>query len=167
MDIAALFDDARRALAEGGHDRERLGVWVTPRRVLGIARAPRLRVAGVAWRLGVLLLSEDAVYGIGEVVRAGDPGRRGYSAHSARERAEVRIAALRAGVPAGENLHIGWTEIDLELVRGGSASGPLAPLDEGVGVRWSASGSLRALEPYLREQLDLRRGSASLSDGMS
>ena len=58
MSTAALFDDARARLADA--PREALGELVEPRRVLGIARAPRIVPRGTAWHLGVLLLADDA-----------------------------------------------------------------------------------------------------------
>ncbi len=104
--ITALFDDARTRLA--GLPRERLGRSVPARRILGIARAPRIVPVGEAWHLGVLLLTDDAVLATGDIVRARFEVRRGYAAQSQRERAELAAAAFRGGFAEGEPVHVGW-----------------------------------------------------------
>jgi hypothetical protein len=150
-----LLADARARV--GNAPRERLGALVTPARILGIARAPRIVPAGEAWHLGVLLLTDDRVLATGEVVRAREEVRRGFTAQSQRERAERAAAARRGGFAEGEVVHIGWAEIDLDAVDRGEASGPLL-LREGVPqVRWSAAGGYRPLADYLAEQIELLR----------
>jgi hypothetical protein len=105
----------------------------------------------------VLLLTDDHVLATGEVLRAADPGRRGYTAESARERAARRQMALHGGFREGEVAHVGWSAIDVDAVDAGGASGPLAMRDGVVSVRWSGT-SWRPLESYLQEQIELLAG---------
>ncbi|HWK78456.1 glutaminase [Microbacterium sp.] len=147
---ARLLADARTVLAgipKEGLGEERSSRW----------RGDRILRIGEAWHVGVLLLADDRVLATGEVLRAADPGRRGYTAESARERAARRQMALRGGFREGEVAHVGWSVIDVDAVDAGGASGPLAMRDGVVSVRWSGS-SWRPLEKYLREQLELLAG---------
>lgn len=115
---------------------------------------------GAAWHLGVLLLTDTQVFATAEVLRAADPGRRGYTAESARERAARREEALRGGFHEGEVVHVGWTVIDVAVVDAGGASGPLAVVDGVPSVRWSNAGGFMPLDAYLRERVALLRASA-------
>ena len=155
MTLAALFDVARAALA--GVPREALGELREPRRMLGLGRAPRIVPAGRAWHLGVLLLEDDAVLATGEIVRARQEARRGYTAESQRARAELAAAARRGGFAEGETVHIGWRMLDLDAVSRGEASGPLALRDGIPSVRWSTAGGYVPLDAYLRERVELLR----------
>jgi len=130
-----------------------------PKEALGEERESRWRGArivrvGEAWHVGVLLLTDDRVLATGEVLRAGDPGRRGYAAESARERAARREMALRGGFREGEIVHVGWSD----------GSSVLAVHDGVPVVRWSGpstgsgAGGFRPLEGYLREQVDFMLG---------
>jgi len=148
---ASLLDDARRRLA--GVPQEGLGLLRTSR-----WRADRIVRAGEAWHLGVLLLSDDAVLATGEILRAAEEVRRGYTADSARARAERRAQARRGGFAEGEVLHVGWRVLDPDAVDAGSASGPLALVDGEPGVRWSPSGGLIPLAGYLDEKIGMLRG---------
>ncbi|OAN40444.1 glutaminase [Microbacterium sp. H83] len=121
-------------------------------------RGTRIVRVGEAWHLGVLLLTETHVLATSEVLRAAEPGRRGYTAESARERAERRALALRGGFAEGEVAHVGWTVVDVEAVDAGGASGPLASIDGVPSVRWSTAGGWMPLEAYLRERVSLLRG---------
>lgn len=152
-DLTALFADARASLRDA--PRAVLGQWSTPRAVLGVKRAPRIVDVGRAWHVGRLLLTDDAVLAVGEIIRAQDPGRRGYTAESARERAAVRAAAVLGHIPEGTVVHVGWDVVDLAAVAAGEASGPLALADGVPMIRWSAAGGLTPLAPYLRERIDL------------
>jgi hypothetical protein len=152
---AALFDAARAELA--GAPREALGRVVTPRRILGVARASRIVPAGTAWHLGVLLLTDDAVLATGEIVRARREARRGYTAQSQRDRAERAAAAHRGGFDEGAVVHVGWRMLDPEVLAEGGASGPLASVDGVPSVRWSAAGGYRPLDGYLAERIELLR----------
>lgn len=137
-----------------------------PREGLGEERQSRWRGhrivrIGDAWHLGVLLLTEDRVLATAEVLRAADPGRRGYTAESARERAARRALALRGGFGEGEVAHIGWSVIDVAAVDAGRASGPLSVIDGVPSVRWSSAGGWMPLEAYLRERVRLLRDAQS------
>jgi hypothetical protein len=145
---ARLLADARAALAgvpKEGLGEERSSRW----------RGDRILRIGDAWHVGVLLLTDDHVLATGEVLRAADPGRRGYTAESARERAARRQMALHGGFREGA--HVGWSAIDVDAVDAGGASGPLAMRDGVVSVRWSGT-SWRPLESYLQEQIELLAG---------
>lgn len=150
MTAASVLADARRDLA--GVPKEALGEERRTR-----FRGHRIVRVGAAWHVGVLLLTDDGALTTAEVLRAGDPGRRGYSAESARERAMRRELALRGGFAAGETVHVGWSEIDVDAVDAGGASGPLSFVDGVPQVRWSPSGDLMPLEAYLRERIALLR----------
>ena len=89
-----------------------------PRRVLGIARSPRIVRVGAAWHLGVLLLGDDAVLATGDIVRARQEAPRGFTAESQRQRAELAAAARRGGFAEGETVHIGWRMLDPDAVAG-------------------------------------------------
>lgn len=153
-DITAIFAGVRDQLSDvprEGLGREKLSRW----------RAPRIMRAGSVWHIGVLLIGDEHVYSTAEVLRAADPGRRGYTAESARERAERRAWALRGGFSEGEVVHIGWEALDLDAVSRGEASGPLALIDETPSVRWSPTGGYTPLEMYLRERIELLRGESN------
>lgn len=147
----SLLDDARRRLA--GAPREGLGRLRASR-----WRSDRIVRAGEAWHLGVLLLTDDAVLATGEILRAAEEVRRGYTADSARARAERRAQARRGGFAEGELVHFGWQVLDAEAVDAGSASGPLALIDGEPGVRWSPGGGLIPLAGYLDEKIGMLRG---------
>src|SRR5690606_2068065 len=110
---------------------------------------------------GVLLLTEERTLATAEVLRAGDPGRRGYTAESARARAARREQALRGGFREGEVVHVGWSPVDVAAVDAGGESGPLAGRGGLVTVRWSAAGEHMPLEEYLRERIALLRRGAT------
>lgn len=147
---SALLASARAELA--GAPREGLGEERQSR-----WRGHRIVRVGEAWHLGVLLLTDDHTLATAEVLRAADPGRRGYTAESARERAVRRALALRGGFGEGEVAHIGWSVIDVDAVDAGGASGPLAVRDGVPSVRWSTAGGWMPLEAYLRERVQLLR----------
>lgn len=151
--IRPLLDDARRRLADA--PREAIGVLVQPRRMLGIARAPRVERHGSAWHLGALLLTDDGLLAVGAIVRARAEVRRGYAAQSQRERAGLAAAARRGGFAEGETVHLDWQAIDLDAVAGGAASGPLRVVDGVPEVRWSAAGGYQPLARYLDERIAL------------
>ncbi|MFC7788826.1 glutaminase [Microbacterium sp. MAHUQ-60] len=146
----SLLADARRRLA--GVPPEALGLLRSSR-----WRADRIVPAGVAWHLGVLLLTDDAVLETGEILRAAEEVRRGYPADSARARAERRAQARRGGFAEGELVHVGWRQLDADAVDAGVASGALALIDGEPGVRWSPSGGIIPLRGYLDEKIALLR----------
>jgi len=153
-DLAAIFDGARARLASA--PQEALGAVSEPGRLRALlGSGTRIVRRGSAWRLGVLLVSADAVYAVGEVLRAGDPGRRGYAAESARHRAELRAMALRGGFAPGETVHLGFEELDLAAVAAGGASGPLSRGDGRALIRWSAGGAPMPLSAYVDERVAL------------
>lgn len=143
---AAVVDLA--GLPEEGLGEERESRW----------RGRRIVRVGSAWHLGVLLLTPTHALATAEVLRAADPGRRGYTAESARDRAARREEALRGGFDEGEVVHVGWSVIDVAAVDAGGASGPLAMREGMPSVRWSSAGGYMPLETYLRERISLLRG---------
>lgn len=150
----SLIDAARARLT--GIPRERLGEWATPRKVLGIGRAPRIVPVGDAWHLGVLLIGTDAVAATGEVLRARTEAIRGFTAESQRARAALAAAARRGGFAEGETLHLGWEPVDLAVVDAGGSSGPLSMVAGIPQIRWSKGGGIRPFSDYLDEQIALR-----------
>lgn len=145
---SALLDQARgtlAAVAKEGLGEERRSRW----------RGLRIVRVGAAWHVGMLLLTDNAVFAVGEVLRAGDPGRRGYAAESARYRAELRLLALKGGFREGEVVHIGWTPIDIDAVDAGGISGPLAMRDGVPSVQWAPGSGYQPLDVYLRERIAL------------
>lgn len=118
-------------------------------------RGERIVRVGAAWNVGVLLLTDDRALATAEVLRAADPGRRGYTAESARARAARRQLALRGGFDEGDVVHVGWSVIDVDVVDAGGSSGPLAMRGDVPMVRWSGAGAYMPLEAYLRERIDL------------
>lgn len=153
MNLFALFDDARSRLQV--IPREGLGEIVQPARILGIHRRVRIVGRGWVWHLGAILLSEDAVYATGDIIRAHEEVRRGYAAESQRRRAELGAAARRGGFAEGQTVHLGWTPIDLAAVGEGEASGPLALIGGVPSIRWSPRGGFVPLEPYVQERISL------------
>ena len=153
MSCDQILSAARAALS--GIPKEGLGEERTSR-----WRGQRIVRVGEAWHVGVLLLTDERVFATGEILRAADPGRRGYAAESARERAARRQMALRGGFREGEVVHVGWSD----------ASSVLSVRDGVPMVRWSGasagrsagsgggSGMWRPLEVYLQEQIDLKTG---------
>lgn len=155
MSTSSVLDDARARLA--GAPQEALGELVVPRQVFGIGRAERIVRRGSAWHLGVLLLSADAVWATGEIVRARQEARRGFAAESQRRRAELAAAARRGGIGEGAVVHIGWQALDPDAVDRGGVSGPLSLRDGTPSIRWSPSGGDVALAAYLDERIALLR----------
>lgn len=152
--VEGLLDAARARLAEAAVPRERLGEVVRPR-VLASVRAPKIVPRGEVWRVGVLLLGDKDVFAEGNIVRAGDPGRRGFASDAARARAEVAAAATRGGFADGEPVHLDWKVLEVAALAWGETAGPLALVDGVPMVRWSPVGGLTPLEGYLDERIAL------------
>lgn len=141
-------------------DAARARLVGAPTEGLGQARSSRWRGArivpvGQAWHVGALLLTQDQALATGEVLRAAAAVRRGYTAESARARAELRAQARKGGFPEGATVHIGWTVIDVAAVDAGGASGPLALIDGTPAIRWRADATYMSLQAYLDERLEL------------
>ncbi|WP_336646324.1 glutaminase [Microbacterium sp. USHLN186] len=148
---ADLLADARRRLA--GVTPESLGRERTSR-----WRGARIVRAGRAWHLGVLLLTDDGVLATAEILRAAAPVRRGYTAESARARADRRAQARRGGFAEGETVHVGWRMLDVAAADAGGVSGPLALIDGVPSVRWAPGGAFVPLAGYLDERIALALG---------
>lgn len=153
-DAATLLNAARARLVAADAPRERLGEVVRPRVLAGL-RAPKIVPRGDAWRLGVLLVGESTVYAAGNVVRAGDPGRRGFASDAARARAEVAAAATRGGFGDGETVHLDWKVLDLAALGRGEPTGPLALVNGTPSIRWSPAAGHVPLAGYLEERVAL------------
>lgn len=154
-EVRALIADARQQLMFVTH--ELIGEVVTPRG-WGIPRAPRVVLRDEGWRVGVLLLGTRDVYAVGDIVLSRQPARRGFTAETQRERAELSEAAYRGGILAGTPVHLGWRRLDLDALDGPepAAAAPIAVHDGHAVVQWSAGAGYRDLAGYLAEQVDLR-----------
>lgn len=168
---AAALDAARVELAAAGAGTEVLARWIRRRRALGLLGSETaLRPVGRAWRLGVLLLpvEPDGPAGVlaagGTTTRAVDDGPRGYTAESARERGELRIAARRGGAPEGSTVALDWVRVPFDDGLGplgaaqpdGPPLGPVLLRDGELLVRWAGAGAPPApFDGYLRERLSL------------
>ena len=146
-----LFDNLRGEI--GDRPQEWVGTWARRSRVFGFARATRIVPVEKVWRIGVLLIGEHAVFGVGEVLRTRTEAVRGYTATAQRERAERAAAAARGGFADGEIVHLDAERLDLDALDRGEPTGPLLVIEGVVRVRWSALGSPRPLRDYLDEQL--------------
>lgn len=187
-DASAALDRARAAvsaaaetLAAAGARTEVLAAFEPERRVLGVRRAPRMRVLGRVWRLGALLVDErGALFAVGRVVRAERPARRSVTAESVAEQRAYRAAAVKGGIAEGETVDFDVRPIGLggdaagaggdgdDGDRGGGVAGDGVPVGEAsdgpvvvrdgrVMVRWNPSdpGALVELECYLAERVEL------------
>ncbi|WP_438853694.1 hypothetical protein [Agromyces sp. M3QZ16-3] len=156
-------DGAVRALVEASARTETLAEFVPERRVLGIPRAPRMRVIGPIWRLGVLLLDADGrLYSTGRVVRAERAVRRSVLAESIAEQRAYRAAAIRGGIAEGTSVVFDAVPLHLEADALAEGVGPLlltsfADGTVDVGVRWNptSAGAILPLGSYLSERVEL------------
>lgn len=151
-----LFEAARGLLH--GMPREQLGRLVVPgglRQRMG-AR-PKVVPDGEAWRVGTLLIGDGAVYEVGDVVRASEERRRGFTSEAARRRAEAEAMCVRGGFAPGTVVNVDHAELDLAALAAGRASGPLSVRDGQALIRWTQSGATMPLEAYLREKIDALR----------
>ena len=125
-----------RLRAAGIHD-ESLAVLKHSRGVLGLGASDSLVPAGRAWRLGVLLLSQDgSLYATGEVTRAVQPGRAAVNRSAAGEqRRAIRAMASRGNFPRGEVVNYGWEPIALDAASLAAGSGLLSMSDGEIRVR--------------------------------
>jgi hypothetical protein len=112
---------------------------------------------GRAWRLGVLLIDADgAAFATGSTTRAVDPGRRGYTSESARDRAEYRAAAVRGRFPEGETVNFGWRALDLDDASLRTSTGPIVVVDGVPVVRWGRGSAIATpLRDYLSDRVGL------------
>ncbi|WP_221583650.1 glutaminase [Microbacterium sp. G2-8] len=153
-DLRTLLDDARTRLA--GVPRVRLGLGREARRIAKMfGGRPVVEPVAEAWHVGVLLIGDDALWATGDVVRAAEEVRRGYTAESQRVRASIRGMAFRGGFAEGETCHIDWEPLDIAAVQEGGSADPLRWQGETLMVRWSPTGFLLPLSAYLDERIAL------------
>ncbi len=151
---AALFDRARQRL--GRAPREHLGRLIVPGALRAAMGArPRVVPDGRAWRVGTLLIGDTAVHEVGDVLRASEERRRGFTSDAARRRAEAEAMCVRGGFEPGTVVNVDHTGIDLSALAAEGASGPLSVRDGTVVIRWTSSGAVMPLEAYLREKIDM------------
>lgn len=156
MDAEALFDNARRRLE--GIPREAIGRRALPGRVRSALGArPRIVPAGEAWRLGILLLADDAVLTTGEILRSAAERRRGFTAEASRQRAELQAMCARGGFAEGATVNIDPTPLDLDLLAAGGRTGPLEMRDTQIQVHWTPGAGPMPLKAYLDERIRLLR----------
>ncbi|UOQ87812.1 hypothetical protein MUN74_10905 [Agromyces endophyticus] len=156
--VRASFAAAAASLAAAGARTEVLAELVEPKRVLGIARAPRMAQLGRVWRLGVLLVASDgSAYATGHVVRAELPARRSVLADSVAEHRAWQAAAVRGGIAEGETVDFDAAPVDLDTLGRDGVSGPLVVRDGDAFVRWNPNqpDALAELERYLADRVGL------------
>ncbi|GGI46299.1 hypothetical protein BCL57_001306 [Agromyces flavus] len=156
---------AVQALGEASARTETLAEFVPSRRVLGMPRAPRMRVIGPVWRLGVLLLDADGrVYGTGRVIRAERAARKSVTAESVAVQRAYRAAAVKGGIAEGTTVVFDAepVELDAAVLAADATSGPLvltsgADGSSQLAVRWNPArdDALIPFESYLAERVDL------------
>lgn len=125
------------------------------RRLLG--GSPVIAPVAEARHLGVLLVGGAGLWHVGEVLRAAEEVRRGYTADAQRVRAQLQGMAFRGGFGEGETCFLDPEPIDVDAVEAGGSSGPLSRDGGRVMVRWSPGGWLRPLADYLDERIELAR----------
>jgi len=157
--LAALVDDVRARLA--GAPSERLGVMRAARRMLGIPRAERIVPGDAVWHLGAVLVrcdgpAEEGLLATGEILRAREEVRRGFTAESQRARAARAAAARRGGFTEGETAHVDAVPIVAAVLVATGASGPVGVASDGtLLLSWSRAAAAVPLGPYLDERIDL------------
>lgn len=149
----ALADVARR-LADAGARDEAVAEVVTPKPVLGIARAPRMRPLARAWRLGPILVAADGrVWSTGRSTRVAEVGRPQHLSSSAEQRRAERAAAQKGGFAMGETVNHGVSPIAIDASLVG-ASGPIRIRDGATWLHWG-SDAPAPLERALADLADL------------
>jgi len=145
--LRELLESTVVAIERAGIPDEALATLKKPR-----FSAPKFVSEGRAWRLGVLLIDQQArLYRTGEVTRAVEP-LRGVANKSAEAEArrELRRAAARGKFPEGEVVNFGHSLIEVT-----EESDPVRLADGEALVRWNSSGHWRPLESYLTERISL------------
>lgn len=133
-----------------GKQREWIASVRQPRAIGPIQRALRVVAVRECWRLGAVLIDTDGdLYATGTVILTEEERRHGYPSRLAEERAELRAAARRGGVPAGRTLNLDPVRLDPQFPERPLRNGP-----SGLEVEWSP-GVWTALEPYLWERAQL------------
>jgi len=114
----------------------------------------KLRAVGEVWRLGALCLAADgAVFATGDVIVVTEPTHPNYRNELAVARNELRALLRRAGIAVGATAVLDARPLDLD-----APEAPLAVIDDGLAVEWTAGGSPIPLEAYLRERVELLAG---------
>lgn len=152
------LEAAAARLAEAGARTEVLAELVEPRRVLGVARAPRMAQLGRVWRLGVLLVAPDgSAYATGHVVRAELPARRSVLADSVAEHRGWQAAAVKGGITPGETVDFDAAAVDLDALAREGAAGPLVLRGDTAFVRWNPTqpDALADAASYLADRVEL------------
>ncbi|BDZ64299.1 hypothetical protein [Agromyces mangrovi Wang et al. 2018] len=149
---------AREALVAADARDEALAVFEPSRRVLGIARKPKMRPIGRVWRLGVLLIGTDGtLHATGEVTRATPPGRATFQANSAEVRRVYRAAAFEGPFARDETVNFHTRELALDASTLAASDGPLLLRDGELLVRWNPSfdDAVIPFDRYLADRLEL------------
>lgn len=152
-DLSAAVTDAVARLGAAAHPLDALGREVHPGALAArLGRRLRIEPAGEAWRLGTLLLTPAGALAVaGRVVRAQEEVRRGHTAESSRERADLGAAAVRGGIAAGRLVHLDLTALD--------PAAPVPPLvvdaQGRILLTWAIGATPVPLAAHLRERVTL------------
>ncbi|UTT62872.1 hypothetical protein [Microcella humidisoli] len=175
MDALTALAEARAALAAAagrlaaaGAAPEQLAVTVPAHRALGfIPRRETFRRTGEGFVLGALLVTASGdVFAPGRIARASRQVLPGHQSESARARRDLRQRLLDARLPEGTTVVIDSRPVPLDDAAAMAAErGPLVLCEQAgattVLVRWvptAADDTLRPLDAYLAERLDLALG---------
>lgn len=161
-DTAALLTraarDAAARLMVAGVSPDALGRFVPARRRLLVNRPPRIVRDGSAWIVGRLLVSVDGeLLAATHTLRAHVPKPHiNYPSESARERDQLRHAAIRGGFREGETVH--WDAVPIVAAELTEMSAPVLVRDGAPMVIWSPAAPAASAQPlpeYLDSRIDL------------
>ncbi|MGV8969912.1 MAG: hypothetical protein ACOH1J_05635 [Microbacteriaceae bacterium] len=155
--LPSLLAAAVAQLQLAGAPIEALGEMRRGRGIGSLRTASALHPVGYAWRLGVLLLTEDCrLFATGEVTRAVMPQLAVTNrSESAEHRRDIRRAAVRGRFPDGEAINYGFIPIALDAESLRAGSGPLSIDGDAVVVEWSTRLGTRPLADYLADRARL------------
>ena len=156
--VARAAADAAARLTAAEVSPDALGRFVPARRRLFGTRPPRIERVGSAWVVGRLLVSVTGeLFAATHTLRAHVPKPHiNYPSESARERDQLRHAAIRGGFREGETVH--WDAVPIIASELTDTSVPVLVRDGMPMVIWSASAPAASAQPlpvYLDTRIEL------------